>query len=77
MCKPLAFDKLLYSSDKASINLVSLRDSLRRHAVADGIVLMECATHFVGRNRMLKIILYEVLRTKADSTIAWRLKCCV
>ncbi len=38
----------------------------------DGIIVMECATHFVGRNGMLKmfdalkIVHYEVVHTKAD-----------
>ena len=37
-----------------------------------GIVVMECATHFVGRNGMLKmfdglkIVRYEIVRAKAD-----------
>jgi hypothetical protein len=37
-----------------------------------GIVVMECPTHFVGRNGMLelfqalKITYYEVVQTKAD-----------
>jgi len=62
------FDLILFSWSMPLVSVQKVIDALK----PDGIVVMECATHFAGRNGMLKlfdglkIIHYEVIRTKAD-----------
>jgi SAM-dependent methyltransferase len=62
------FDLIVFSWSMPLIPVEKIVDALK----PDGIIVMECATHFVGRNGMLKmfdplkIVQYEVVRTKAD-----------
>lgn len=62
------FDLIVFSWSMPLVPVQKVIDALK----PGGIVVMECATHFVGRNGMLKlfdglkIIHYEVVRTKAD-----------
>ena len=62
------FDLILFSWSMPLVPVEKVVDSLK----PGGIVVMECATHFVGRNGMLKmfdglkIVRYEIVRAKAD-----------
>jgi SAM-dependent methyltransferase len=62
------FDLIVFSWSMPLVPVQRVIDALK----PDGIVVMECATHFVGRNGMLKmfdglkIIHYEIVGTKAD-----------
>ena len=62
------FDLVLFSWSMPLVPIERVVDSLK----PGGIVVMECPTHFVGRNGMLelfqplKITYYEVVQTKAD-----------
>lgn len=62
------FDLILFSWSMPLIPVEKVVDSLK----PGGVIVMECATHFVGRNGMLKmfdalkIVRYEVVRAKAD-----------
>ena len=62
------FDLILFSWSMPLVPVEKVLDSLK----PGGIVVMECAADFVGRNGMLKmfdaleIVRYEVVRTKAD-----------
>jgi SAM-dependent methyltransferase len=62
------FDLILFSWSMPLIPVEKVIASLK----PGGIIVMECATHFVGRNGMLKmfdsleITRYEIVRAKAD-----------
>jgi SAM-dependent methyltransferase len=62
------FDLIVFSWSMPLVPVQKVIDALK----PDGIVVMECATHFVSRNGMLKlfdglkIIHYEIVRTNAD-----------
>lgn len=62
------FDLILFSWSMPLVPVEKVIDSLK----PGGIVVMECATHFVGRNGMLKmfdalkIVSYEIVRARAD-----------
>ena len=62
------FDLILFSWSMPQVSVQRVIDSLK----PGGIVVMECAAHFVGRNGMLKmfdalrIVHYEIVRAKAD-----------
>jgi len=62
------FDLILFSWSMPLVPVEKVVDSLK----PGGIVVMECATHFVGCNGMLKlfdalkIVRYEIVRAKAD-----------
>ena len=62
------FDLILFSWSMPLVPVEKVVDSLK----PGGIVVMECATHFAGRNGMLKmfdsleIVRYEIVRAKAD-----------
>jgi len=62
------FDLVLFSWIMPLIPVQKVIDSMKR----GGIVVMECAADFVGRNEMLKmfdalrIVRYEIVRAKAD-----------
>jgi SAM-dependent methyltransferase len=62
------FDLIVFSWSMPLVPIERVVDSLK----PGGIVVMECAAHFVGQNGMLrlfdplKIIHYEIVRAKAD-----------
>lgn len=62
------FDLIVFSWSMPLVPIERVVESLK----PGGIVVMECAAHFVGQNGMLrmfdslKVIHYEVVRTKAD-----------
>jgi SAM-dependent methyltransferase len=66
------FDLILFSWSMPLIPVKKVLDSLR----PGGMVVMECAADYVGRNGMLKmfddlqIVRYEIVRAKADSSLS-------
>ncbi len=62
------FDLILFSWSMPLVPVEKVVASLK----PGGVIVMECAAHFVGRNGMLKmfdalqIVRYEVVRAKAD-----------